>query len=90
MADKPENPIPGGPFAFPWVTESISQMCPGMSLRDWFAATAPITLQIAAEASGLFSLMDIDDERTRKDVLAAAASLRYQYADAMLAEREQA
>lgn len=71
----------GGP-AFPGVHPPHT----GMSLRDYFAAMAPISVQDAVEW--------LDQNKTPgsiiswADIMEQLAKLRYRYADAMLKERE--
>lgn len=62
----------------------------GMTLRDWFAGQAPVTISDAAEVcgwSGEFPInMNCDAERATLWVV--MTMLRYDYADAMLAARK--
>lgn len=75
----------GGP-AFPahknWRIDS------GMTLRDYFAAHAPITIEDAMLVAGLdcsaFGMLPLGK---RMDVMVALANMRGTYADAMIAER---
>jgi len=53
----------------------------GMTLRDYFAAHAPITFQDACDAIG-------EDGYSYKEAFTRLARMRMAYADAMLAERE--
>jgi hypothetical protein len=59
----------------------------GMSLRDYFAAHCPITIEEAVDiAIGAEEL--IAGERKLDDLLRFYADLRLRYADAMLAARD--
>jgi len=58
----------------------------GMSLRDYFAATAPITMAEVVQYYRRYPHLNVDVER--EAFLSLMADLRYQYADAMLAARE--
>jgi hypothetical protein len=84
---KPEGPVEfdmdkvrGGTFAFPFCVAATAAdqgaFCPGMTLRDWFASRAP---EPPATWWG----------GGAKDC-AGYALWGFQYADAMLAEREKA
>lgn len=53
----------------------------GMSLRDYFAAHAPITLEDAERD------LDAGNEVTSDVILTWLAQMRYAYADAMLVAR---
>lgn len=60
----------------------------GMSLRDYFAARAPISVQDAMIASGLGMAAFAGRNRgERIEIMKALAEMRMDYADAMLAER---
>lgn len=84
----------GGP-AFPPLTSRKydnfgDKVAPGISRREWFATHAPISMKEA------WSIWTDHKKRTMADTLGAAserepflqwfASLRYEYADAMLRE----
>ena len=73
-----------GGAAFPVAAGPGQQFTQGMSLRDWFAGTAPITFSDAIEVLK----SQADDKFTGADILQMLAELRGGYADAMLAERE--
>lgn len=73
-----------GGAAFPVAAGPGQQFTQGMSLRDWFAGTAPITFGDAIEALK----SQTDEKFTGADILQMLAELRGGYADAMLAERE--
>lgn len=62
----------------------------GMSLRDWFAGQAPVTMQDAALACGWADLRDGStcSDSNRATIWAVMSMLRYEYADAMLAARK--
>jgi len=56
----------------------------GMTLRDYFAAHAPITLQDA-----IWAMQQIGETvKTGEELITFFAQLRLAYADAMLKERE--
>lgn len=64
----------------------------GMTQRDWLASQCPLTMK---EAWSIWTNSlrrpfsnTISEERERSPFLRYFASLRYEYADAMLAERE--
>jgi hypothetical protein len=60
----------------------------GMSMRDYFAEGAPVTLRNAMEVLG-FAESNIGwlDKEKRMEVFALLAQLRLEYADAMIVER---
>ncbi|PJN96852.1 hypothetical protein CNY89_00135 [Amaricoccus sp. HAR-UPW-R2A-40] len=60
---------------------------PGMSMRDWFAGNAPVTAENVTYAMGS-TIWDLSSESGRAAFFAVMALLRYEYADAMLAERQ--
>lgn len=59
---------------------------PGMALHDWFAGHAPITLADALAIGGWDEVPHHDADRAA--VWAVYALLRFEYADAMMAERQ--
>lgn len=59
----------------------------GMTLRDYFAAKAPVDFGMAVAVWGDDQLA-LHDDRTRAAFLAVWAMLRYEWADATLAARE--
>lgn len=70
--------------AFP-VTAGNMVFGTGMSLRDWFAGQAPITVDDACAYLGFsnrFEAMFMPDQR--EEVFGALAFLRGKYADAMI------
>ena len=75
----------GGP-AFPAVDNW--RVGSGMSLRDYFAADAPITVWDAQTAlnKGTMPIGSLPS-RERKEVFEMLAKMRFEYADAMVAER---
>jgi hypothetical protein len=83
----PENPpaFPSVCMNDPGNPASVS----GMSLRDWFAGQAPVTLFDAAMACGWSSLdaADMAQDSHRVVLWAVMTLMRYEYADAMLATR---
>ncbi len=93
MKTTPTPPRDGGP-AFPYVTtKDTDAYCVGLSKRDWLAAQAPrgeiedmapATASTCAEFLGMDETKKYDGAIHYKLVL---AKLRYQWADAMLAER---
>ena len=76
MSDWPE--APQGDFAFPWVAPQLNAMCPGMSLRDYFAGQA------------LIGFITVNAPSKLDDPAPAFAWAAYHVADAMLAERAKA
>lgn len=60
--------------------------CGGMTLRDYFADSAPIDYRVALDCWGAYNPISIDDT-TRASFFAMWATLRYEWADAMLAAR---
>lgn len=61
----------------------------GMSLRDWFAATAPVDLRGALLACGFTdSQIGLMSGENRAVVFAVMSVMRYEYADAMLSARK--
>lgn len=77
------------PFVFPQVHQPqqgrSGRLAPGLGLRDYLAARAPITIEDArASCDGYLNFLE---PRDRSFLLRALAGLRYEYADAMLAER---
>lgn len=58
----------------------------GMTLRDYFAAKAPVAFGMAVAVWGDDQLA-LHDDRTRAAFLAVWAMLHYEWADAMLAAR---
>ena len=67
-----------------------SSKFPGLMIRDWLAAQAPITDQMAAYAMGLDDGIDLTCDLNRHALFAVWAMMRYEMADAMLAERSKA
>jgi len=87
----------GGPaFPAPLETALMAGLKPsngalGMTLRDYFAANAPITVAdamvaVAADSASIGTLQ----KSARARVMAMLAEMRLEYADAMLAAREAA
>ena len=73
----------GGP-AFPFPTSSGAIVgLTGMSMRDYFAAHAPISIR---DVMSLMPSMDINQHSDRHAVCSILARLRVEYADAMIAE----
>lgn len=60
-----------------------------MTIRDYFAATAPVTVQDAIDVSGYKDRDCLKHDADRNVVFAVLTTMRYEYADAMLAERKQ-
>lgn len=79
------------PPAFPQVGNPTWGMepSPGMTLRDWFAGQAPVTLFDAAVACGWSAIdaADMPRDDYRATLWAVMTLMRYEYADAMLAAR---
>lgn len=80
--------ISNGGSAFPSGVEIEDQFQEGMTLRDYFAAHAPVSFEMACQCWGDHSPQT--DDRARASFAAVWALLRYEYADAMLAERNRA
>lgn len=61
----------------------------GMTLRDYFAGQAPVTLLDAAIACGWHGLeaAEMHRDEYRATLWAVMALMRYEYADAMLSSR---
>jgi hypothetical protein len=60
-----------------------------MTLRDWFAGNAPVTVFEAAASCGyqdLFEAMNVKTQRIT--VFNALVAMRFEYADAMLEARK--
>ena len=64
---------------------------PGMTLRDYFAAQAPVTLFDAAMSCGWDSLAaaNMGQDSYRATLWAVMTLMRYEYADAMLSARQE-
>lgn len=77
----------GGP-AFPSHGSMGEVAHEGMTLRDYFAAHAPITLTDAVEFLDTYGGEVVGPWRPEK-VLQTLAELRVEYADAMIAARSQ-
>lgn len=78
----------GGP-AFPSTRKvgSVELADGGMTLRDYFAAKAPVDFGMVAALWG-DDQISLHDDRTRAAFIAVWAMLRYEWADAMLAASE--
>lgn len=76
----------GGP-AFPTVVDMAPELHEGMTLRDYFAAKAPVDFGVAVAVWGENRLA-LDEDRTRAVFLTVWAMIRYEWADAMLAARK--
>lgn len=76
--------IEDGSPAFACAAENGQQ--PGMSLREYYAAHAPISLRDAVEAFGEDPdhLSSLQDDSIRVGVFEMLAALRLEYADAMI------
>ena len=86
MAIPIAQPNDGGP-AFPRSSQGPSgdlDMTFGMSLRDWFAGTLPLS----DFDNLLIELFRKDGIKTVDEVIEYAAALRFRNADAMLAESD--
>ena len=59
--------------------------CDGMSLRDWFAATAPFTF---TDARGMMMNNGAAPSTTGQEILQFLAGIRFAYADAMIEARK--
>ena len=72
-----------GPRGVEWV-----EVAHGMTLRDYFAGQAPVSFETARKSICGFSAdADMSRDANRATVFAVMALARYEYADAMLAER---
>jgi hypothetical protein len=83
MSNKPKDD--GGP-AFP-VADLSKTQCPGMTLRDYFATQAPIDLSDARRICGFSEGASMLVDSQRATLWAVLSMTRYEYADAMLAEK---
>lgn len=80
----------GGPaFPLPEGSET-SAGSEGMTLRDYFAAHCPITVEEAADIASGIGMFSDEEERTLDRLIDFYASVRVKYADAMLAARKEA
>ena len=59
----------------------------GMSLRDYFASHAPISLEMAMEMLNVRGALQICDDDVRANVFEQLAQLRNEFADAMIEAR---
>lgn len=83
MSDKPENPPAFPEASFNRIGDvSHGTTYSGMTLRDYFAAHAPISLELF-----LNGLSREQQDKGMAYILQMFAIARGQYADAMLAER---
>jgi hypothetical protein len=73
-------------MAFPF-KDSEFGLQPGMSLLDYYAASAPIPFEMALKAWGDDNI-DLVKDSDLKAFYAVWAYLRYEYAAAMMEERE--
>jgi hypothetical protein len=82
MTHKPDNPP-----AFPITPETheMGEYWQGMTLRDYFAAHAPITL---ADSYHAFMQKPDIGEPTKEQLMQDLAESRYAYATAMLKARD--
>ncbi len=91
-------PIDDGGPAFPQPAEmsgkwadpkTCKQWVPlrGMSLRDWFAGQAPVTMGDAARVCGWPPEFNLTQDSDRAAFWAVMAMLRFEYADAMIVAR---
>lgn len=80
--------INDGGAAFPISRESEERFNGGMSLRDYFAAHAPVDAKMALAVWGKDANLagPPADDAARAAFMAVWALLRYEYADAMVAE----
>lgn len=78
-----------GPHAFPFVFNDgqADVAVYGMRLRDYFATHAPVSLADAVTVFGTYPDMNSDTERAA--FMSVWSLLRYEYADAMLAQRSE-
>lgn len=73
-------------MAFPF-KDSEFGLQPGMTMIDYLAANAPVTFEMALKAWGDEDVNLVDDGN-RKAFFAMWGYLRYEYAYAMMEERE--
>jgi hypothetical protein len=73
-----------------WASEYMGKTDPGMSLRDYFAAQAlPAVIEIAfADPADAFASREQAAKRG-KTPFAAAADMAYEFANAMVARKQQ-
>lgn len=84
MPDTPHQP--DGEPAFPGCVRNSAKKLtrhPGMTLRDYFAAKAPVTFDVVTLAYG--GEPSITQDVDRAAFFAVWAMLQYEYADAMIA-----
>lgn len=84
-------PKDDGGAAFPISREQEGWYREGMTLRDYLAAHAPVGATMALAVWGKDSQLagPPADDKARAAFMAVWALLRYEYADAMLAERKE-
>jgi hypothetical protein len=84
----------GGP-AFPHLRRHISDNTyiplaeGGMSLRDWFAGHCPLKFEDSANSYGFLSIKFLMQDDHRQAFFQFDAEARMEWADAMLAAREE-
>lgn len=66
----------------------IESLQTGLSVRDYFASKAPVTVQDAIDVSGYKDRDCLKHDADRNVVFAVLTMMRYEYADAMLSERK--
>ncbi len=76
----------GGP-AFPHQDSGDTGTRSGMTLRDWFAGQAPVTMGGAARVCGWPPEFNLTQDSDRAAFWAVMAMLRFEYADAMIVAR---
>lgn len=87
----PTKPLGGFAFPSPGYEDEVRAVFHepvyGMSLRDYLAAHSPIVGNDVVQSLGSYPDMKDDVERTQ--FMDRWAELRYEYADAMLAQRSE-
>lgn len=83
---RPQVQTTVGPYGQPLESFAVPSLAPGMSLRDWLAAQAPVGVPEAISVMG-GGLVDWGKESDRAALFAVLALLRFEWADAMLAVR---
>ena len=90
MSDKIDNggqAFPSHPMLYSSADQHEAQ---GMTLRDWFAGQAPVTMEDAVLVCGWVDLRDasLSTDSNRATTWAVMSMLRYEYADAMIEARK--
>jgi hypothetical protein len=87
------KPIDDGGYAFPVHPQQGDLNFSGMSLRDWFAAHAPMWSEserkFRIERDHHITMNDQQHMRRDRNVVELEAECRYQWADAMISARKE-